>query len=247
MSKKIFLSIAVIFIVLLSMLTFPGCSDNVNSTAESDFAYDLILQLPRTYVGETDGIIYESLESYKTSFSQTQTKMALASVECIDTVFYVTIQHYGEDRVITGKSVAKCRVTSVHEKFNNSELDNGSIVELKQSCYILPKNEEDFIRMFESFGAVYRRDSGGDIIDMEINDGDYLLEYQENVEYKLIMHHDVLPMEAGQGYTGAIVSYESGNTIQYLAPTKNTQRYEVFQMSQSQINLATEIKEVFAN
>lgn len=245
MKKNSSMLAIVITLAMFSILLFTGCmntpSDNSSKT-ESGFNYDLILQLPQSYVGEADNVVYESLDNFKTkTFSQTQTKGALSSVECIETIFYITIRHDGEDIMVSGKAIAKCKVTSVRETFNNYNIKVGSIVELEQDYYIMPQNEKDSLDMFESFGATFQKDSNGEIIGMKIDDGDYILKYNKGVEYMLKINHDVLPLEAGKSYTGAIVSYESRNTILYLAPTENTQRYEVFQMSQSQINLATEI------
>ena len=232
--------LSIVAILLLTSLFFVGCSNT--SPDNNDTIYDLLLQMSKTYIGEMCNVEYESLEQYKSeTFSNEMIQGAFAIVECIDTDFYITVRHDGEDIMISGKSVAKCRVVDLDEVFNNYDVKVDKILEFVQDYYLIPTNEQDKINMFKSFGVEFKEDTVG----MEIKDGDYILEVQENVDYTLNLHNDTLPMEAGQKYTGAIISDNSVNTIHYLSPLENAQRYETFQMSQSTMNIATEIKEIF--
>lgn len=237
--------------MLLASLVLTGCSNSLpNSRQEggNDFNYDLLLQMPKNYVGEADNVEYESLEQFKNQvFSKELVPGAVATIECIDTVFYITVRHDGEDIMITGKAVSKCKVVTIGESFNNYNVKSNAIVELVQDYYVIPTNEKDTMDMFESFGANFIKDSTGATIGMEIKDGDYALQIKKGVDYTLKIRNDVLPMEPGIKYTGAIISHETTNTVQYLSPVEKTQRYEVFQMSESVMNIATEIKHNFSN
>ena len=247
--KKVFLVIATA--MLLASLILTGCSDlrpNNKQKAESDLNYDLLLRMPKDYVGEADNVVYESLEQFKTkTFSGEAVSGTIATIECIDTVFYITVRHDGEDIMISGKAVSKCKIVAIEETFNNYNVKNNTVVEIVQDYYVTPTNEEDAIDMFESFGADFIKDSIGMTIGMEIKDGDYALQIKEGVNYTLKLQDDVLPMEPGVKYTGAIISYKSTNAIQYLLPVEDTQRYDSFQMSESVMNIATEIKRNLAS
>lgn len=242
--RKVFLVIATA--MLLASLILTGCSNSLpNSVQEggNDFNYDLLLQMQKNYVGEADNVEYESLKQFKNQvFSKDLVQGALATIECVDTAFYITVRHDGEDIMITGKAVSKCKVVTIGETFNDYNVKSNTIIELVQDYYVMPTNEKDTIDMFESFGANFIKDSTGATIGMEIKDGDYALEIKKGVDYTLKIRNDVLPMEPGIKYTGAIISHGSINAVQYLSPVENTQRYEAFQMSESVINIATEIK-----
>ena len=238
-------------VMLLISLILTGCSDSPTDNvqkSENDFNYDLLLQMPKSYVGEADNAEYESLEQFKSqTFSKEIVRGAVATIECIDTAFYITVRNDGEDIMISGKAVSKCKIVTVGEIFNGYNVKNGSIVELVQDYYVIPTNEKDAEDMFESFGAKFTKDSTGANVKMEIKDGDYLLQIKKDVDYTLKIRNDVLPMEPGPKYTGAVISYESTNTVQYLSPVENVQRYETFQMSESVVKVASEIKHNFAN
>lgn len=247
--RKVFLFFATA--MLLASLVLTGCSNSLpNSKQEgkNDFNYSLLLQMPKEYVGEADNVEYASLEQFKNHvFSKELVSGAIATIECVDTVFYITVRHDGEDIMISGNTVSKCKIVTIGESFNSHSTRNNAIVEVVQDYYVIPTNEKDTMDMFESFGANFIKDSTGEIIGMEIEDGNYALQLKNGVDYTLKICNDVLPMEPGIKYTGAIISYESVNTVQYLSPVENTQRYEDFQMSESVMNIATEIKQNFEN
>lgn len=244
--KKVFS--VIVAAMLLASLILTGCSD---SRSDRENNYDLLLQMPKDYVGEPDNVGCESLEQFKNlTFSQKDVSGTIASIECIDTAFYITyitVRHDGEDIMISGKAVSRCKIIAVEETFNDYNAKSNTIVEVVQDYYITPTNEEDAIDMFKSFGADFIKDSTGEITGMEIKDGDYALQIKEGVNYTLKIQDDVLPMEPGVKYTGAIISYKSTNTVQYLLPAENTQRYDAFQMSKSVMNIATEIKHSLTN
>ena len=236
--KRILL--VIITVILLTSSILIGCS---NSHDIEPFNYDLLLQMPKKYIGEADSVEYESLEQFKKHvFSNDIVKGALATIECIDTVFYITVRHDNEDIMISGKAMLKCKIVAVGETFNGYNVKNDTVVELVQDYYIIPTDEEDSVDMFESFGASFVKDAKGAVIGMEIEDGDYLLQIKEGVDYTLKIRNDVLPMESGIKYTGAIISHESTDTVQYLMPVENTQRYETFKMRESVVNIAAELK-----
>ena len=247
---KRILSVAVIVMVLIPLI-LTGCSDSLPDSVQeggNDFNYDLLLQMPKNYVGEVDNEEYESLEQFKNQvFSKKLVSGALATIECVDTVFYITVRHDGEDIMATGKAVSKCKVVTIGETFNNYNVKSNAIVELVQDYYVFPTNEKDAVDMFESFGATIIKDSTGATIGMELKDGDYALQIEKGVDYTLKIRNDVLPMEPGTKYTGVIISHESINYMQYLSPVENAQRYEAFQMSESVEKIASEIKNNFAN
>lgn len=245
MRKNIALFTVGVTILAISLLAFTGC---MNNSSANSISYDTLLQLPKTYIGEPHGILYESFNHYKTEmFSENKMSGAIASVECIDTTFYITVRHDGEDIMLSGKAIAKCKVTALKETFNNFSSKSNSIVEVEQNYYIMPTNEHDTLDMLESFGAVLEKDETGEIIGMDINDGDYVLKYQEGVAYTLKIRPDTLPLEKGKSYTGVIISCDGKSDINFLSPVESTQRYEGFQMSQSVKNIAAEIKGAFVN
>ena len=240
--KRILL--VIITVILLTSSILIGCSNSHDKI--EPFNYDLLLQMPKKYIGEADSVEYESLEQLKKHvFSNDIVKGALATIECIDTVFYITVRHDNEDIMISGKAMSKCKIVAVGETFNGYNVKNDTVVELVQDYYIIPTDEEDSVDMFESFGASFVKDAKGAVIGMEIEDGDYLLQIKEGVDYTLKIRDDVLPMESGIKYTGAIISHESTDTVQYLMPIENTQRYESFQVRESVVNIATELKRTF--
>lgn len=234
--KKTISTFLITTILMLTMLN--GCSN-----PESTFNYDLLLQMPKIYVGEADNVIYESLEQFKEqTFSDKSVSGAIATIECVNNDFYITIRHDGEDIMFSGKTVSKCNVVTVGETFNNCSISRDSTVELVQDYYLFPLDENEIINMLESFGVNFIKNSAGTIIKAEIEDGDYLLQVKETNNYTLKICNDVLPMEPGKKYTGAIISSEPITAVMYLSPLENTQRYETFQMSESTTNIATAIK-----
>ena len=241
--KRILL--VIITVILLTSSILIGCSNSQHKDVQAieSLNYDLLLQMPKNYIGEADSVEYESLEQFKKHvFSNDIVKGALATIECIDTVFYITVRHDDEDVMISGKAVSKCKIVTVGETFNSYNAKSDTVVELVQDYYIIPTDEEDSVDMFESFGASFIKDAKGAVIEMKIEDGDYLLQIKEGVDYTLKIRNDVLPMESGIKYTGAIISHESTDTVQYLMPIENTQRYETFKMRESVVNIATELK-----
>lgn len=243
---KKYLLAAIVVLLLMSMI-FTGCSNTISGNNKGETMYDLLLQMPKIYVGESDDLEYESLKQYKSEvFSNKMIKGALATLECIDTVFYITVRHDGEDVMISGKAVAKCKVVALDEIFNNYDVKSDSVLEFAQDYYLIPTNDNDKVDMFKSFGADFIEDSTGAIVEMKIKDGDYVLEIQEHIDYTLKIHKNTLPMESGKKYTCAISSYDSFVNVQYLSPVESDQRYEAFQMSQSTIDIAREIKNKFA-
>ena len=244
--KRILL--VIITVILLTSSILIGCSNSQHKDVQAieSLNYDLLLQMPKNYIGEADSVEYESLEQFKKHvFLNDIVQGALATIECIDTVFYITVRHDDEDVMISGKAVSKCKIVTVGETFNGYNVKNDTVVELVQDYYIIPTDEEDSVDMFESFGASFVKDAKGGVIEMKIEDGDYLLQIKEGVDYTLKIRNDVLPMESGIKYTGAIISHESTDTVQYLMPIENTQRYETFKMRESVVNIATELKRTF--
>ncbi len=227
-------------LILFITLLFVGCSNKLYNKG-IDFNYDLLLQMTRQYLSEQDDYdCYTSLTDLKTRLSQYEhTQSAFATVECIDTDFYITVRHSDGDIMISGKSVSKCNVVCIGEIFNNYNIKENTVVEIVQDFYIIPTNEKDKLDMFKSFGAKITSDK------MKIKDGDYLLRLQEDVDYTLKIHENVLPMEPGMQYTCAILSYDSITTAQFLLPTDNAQRYEDFQISEDEMNIANEIQQTF--
>ena len=241
--KRILLVIITVILLTSSILIGSSNSQHKDVQAIKSLNYDLLLQMPKNYIGEADSVEYESLEQFKKHvFSNDIVKGALATIECIDTVFYITVRHDDEDVMISGKAVSKCKIVTVGETFNSYNAKSDTVVELVQDYYIIPTDEEDSVDMFESFGASFVKDAKGGVIEMKIEDGDYLLQIKEGVDYTLKIRNDVLPMESGIKYTGAIISHESTDTVQYLMPIENTQRYETFKMRESVVNIATELK-----
>ena len=235
--------------IIIAIILFTGCTNNPSDAVEptkSDFSYDMLLQLPKTYIGNPNNIEYESLNQYITEcFSDSQNKGAIASVECVETIFYITVRHDGEDIMVSGKAVAKSKITSIIEKYNGFDIKPETIVELEQDYYIMPIHEKDALEMFKSFGATFHEDSTGEVSGMDIKDGNYVLKIKENVDYTLKINYNVLPLENGECYTGVITGNNSVSTIQFLSPVENTQRYEAFQMNQSTANIASEVKSKF--
>ncbi len=244
--KRILL--VIITVILLTSSILIGCSNSQHEDEQTieSLNYDLLLQMPKKYIGEAGSVEYESLEQFKKHvFLNDIVQGALATIECIDTVFYITVRHDNEDIMISGKAMSKCKIVTVGETFNGYNVKNDTVVELVQDYYIIPTDEEDSVDMFESFGASFIKDSKGAVIGMKIEDGDYLLQIKEGVDYTLKIRNDVLPMESGIKYTGAIISHESTDTVQYLMPIENTQRYGSFQVRESVVNIATELKRTF--
>lgn len=243
MKKIILMFFAALLIVSLN---FTGCSFDNGEKKQLD--YDSLLQMPKTYVGIADKVEYESFAQYKEEvFSKKLNQGALVTIECIDTAFYITVRHSDGDIMISGKAISKCKVSSVGDTFNGFDLEKDSLVELEQDYYLMPTTEQDALAMFESFGAVFLRDSDGAVTGMELSDGDYLLTIQNGVEYTLKLYEDALPMESGKLYTGALVSRDSKQTVQYLSPLEDTDRYNAFRMSQSTLTVAGEIKAALSN
>ena len=244
MTKRIkYLSLLLAVIMCFSLLTFVGC-DSEQETA-NNFNYDQLLEMPIEYVGESDRIVFESWDQYKEYISSRETaRAAVAAIECIDTVFYITVRHDGEDIMTSGKAVSRCKVVAVGEKFNNCNIENGAIVEIVQNYYLYPRNNKVKIEMFESFGADFEKNLKGEVVGMKIDDGDYALKIKDVSDYKLkIFDSVVLPMEPGVKYTGVVWSGESTNFVEYLSPAENTQKYDVFRIDGTTKKIAAEVKQ----
>ena len=244
MTKRIkYLSLLMAVIMCFSLLTFVGC-DSEQETA-NNFNYDQLLEMPIEYVGESDRIVFESWEQRKEYIlSRGIARAAVAAIECIDTVFYITVRRDGEYIETSGKAVSRCKVVAVGEKFNNCDIENGAIVEIVQRYFIYPKNEKDYIEMFESFGADFEKNLKGEVVGMKIDDGDYALKIKDVSDYTLkISGCDVLPMEPGVKYTGVVWPGESRGGVSYLSPVENTQKYDVFRIDGTTKKIAAEVKQ----
>ncbi len=239
--KKFFLAFAATVTVLF--LAFTGCSSGDTGEGSLYLDYNVLLQMPKSYVSHVERVECESLAQYKEEFfSHPAVQGALVTVECIDTVFYVTV----EDVYIAGKAVTRCKITDVGEKFNGYAPEIESVVEVEQDYYIFPAEEKDTAKMLESFGASFSRNFFGKITEMELKEGEYPLKIQEGVEYELKLSEDVLPMESGKQYTGILTPYKENCAIQYLLPLEETDRYDGFRRSPSVLKLAGEIKDSFS-
>lgn len=206
-------------ILTLSLLLFSGCSSNKSdneSTEKSAFPWDVIQKLPKSYMIDPDYVLdnaYSSMEEYKNEvFVQGQTSGSLVLYECVDCTPYITIRRDGESLYVEGKTVVKFKITSVLESFNGHKISKGQSIESTQAYYIMPKNDQDIIKMLESFGAKIEKDSDGNPIDAKISDGDYVLQYDETVEYELIIHYSDVLCEVGQQRKGFI----EGTDGQYI-------------------------------
>lgn len=219
--KKQITAITLTLALLFSVLLFSGCSSNKSdneSTQKPAFPQDVILKLPKSYVSHSD-YAYSSVEEYKNEvFVQRQTPGSLVLYECVDYTPYITIRHDGESLYIEGKTVVKCKITSVLESFNGHKISKGQYIELKQGYYIMPQNDQDVMKMLESFGAKIEKDSDGNPIDAKISDGDYVLQYDENVEYELKLSHNDVVMEVGQQYKGFITASDDKYFVSYVFP-----------------------------
>lgn len=239
--RKIF--VVLIAVLMIMSMIFTGCSNDNGSEHNQALDYDLLLQMPRSYVGIVYNVEYESLAQFKEEMFTTRTfSGAFVMLECVDTAFYVTIRHSGNDVMISGKAVAKCKIADIGESFNQFSLEKNSYIGVEQDYYLYPVSEEDAVAMFESFGADFTRDSDGTITGMEISDGDYLLEIRDDVQYELKLYTDVLPMAAEKMYTGAVILCDGKSTVQFLSPVEATDRYDEFTMSQSSLTISTAIK-----
>ena len=226
--------------ILKNDVTFtPLLATNDTVKEENNFNYDLLLQMPKEYIDVKDNAVYDSLEQFKAqTYSNKDVFGAIATIECIDTAFYITV---GPDTEISGKTVSKCKIVA-DETFNDYDIKFETIVEIVQNYYLVPTNEEDVIDMLESFGAEFKIDSMGCCFEINLKEGDYVLQIKDGVSYTLKLQDNVLPMEPGVKYTGAIIICKKAITAQYLLPVEDTQRYDSFQMSKSVMNIATEIK-----
>lgn len=248
--KKTTTFVLAIAIMSFLLFSFSGCNNQQSDGTKEDssgFDYDMILRMPKTYLGtEDDCVGFDSLSHYTSEvFSDQNSKGALASFECLDTTFYITISHMDDKPVLSGKAVVRCKVVSVGEVFNNFSIAVGSVFETTQDYFLLPEAGESTVALLESLGGVCQKDENGNIINWEIADGDFLLERKENTTYELKIYHGTLPLENGKTYTGAICSYSSGSNfyIDYVAPMENAQRYEGFLMSESESLIAAQIKD----
>lgn len=238
----------IIMVILFASLVLVGCSDSLSGNEQetaNNFNYDQLLEMPIEYVGESDRIVFESWDQHKEYIlSRGVDRAAVAAIECIDTVFYITVRRDGEYIETSGKAVSRCKVVAVGEKFNNCDIENGAIVEIVQNYYLYPKNEKDNIEMFESFGAVFEKNIKGEIVGVELDDGDYALKIKDGVDYTLkIFDSDELPMEPGVKYTGVVWPGESRGGVEYLSPVENTQRYDVFRIDGTTKKIAAEVKQ----
>lgn len=219
MIKKQITAITLTFALLFSVLLFSGCSSNKSdneSTQKYAFPKDMILNLPKSYMSDPDYVLdpeYSSMEDYKNKvFVQGQTPGSLVLYECVDYIPYITLRHDGDSWYMEGKTVVKFKITSVIESYNGHKISEGELIESTYSYYIMPKNEDGIIKVLESFGAKIEKDAEGNPIDVKISDGDYVLQYDETVEYELIIHYSDVLCEVGQQRKGFI----EGTDGQYI-------------------------------
>ncbi len=231
-------------VIILALIVFlTGCSAGNSGDETLHLDYDVLLQMPKSYVSIADKVSFESLTQYKEfMFKQRPIQGAFVTLESIDTVFYVTVWHDGGEVYTAGKAVTRCKITDVGETFNGYTTKKDSVIEIEQDYYIEPIDEKDALNMFESFGAVFTRDFFGEIVKMELEEGDYLLKIQKDVKYELKLYDDVLPMESGKTYTGVLKLLDGKNTVDLLSPLEETDRYDAFRMSSETKKLAAEVQ-----
>ena len=215
-----------------------------SGASEVGFSYDALQQMQKDYyiLGVTeDETRYESLKQFETEvFQKRKIAGALTILECIENNVYITIRHHGENAIISGKTVSKCRVVKVGETFNNCSLENDTVLDLTQHYYPYQISEQDEADMFESFGATIEKDAGGAGIGMEIEDGDYLLGMKEGIDYKLVISMGELPMRPGGKYTCALA-----DTLQYpefLESLNDHTEHYAFKRSASAALIAGELR-----
>ena len=222
--KKQITAITLTFALLFSVLLFSGCSSNKSddeSAEKSAFPWDVIQKLPKSYMIDPDYVLdnaYSSMEEYKNEvFVQGQTSGSLVLYECVDYIPYITLRHDGDSWYMEGKTVVKFKITSVIESYNGHKISEGELIESTYSYYIMPKNEDGIIKVLESFGAKIEKDAEGNPIDVKISDGDYVLQYDENVEYELMIHYSDVLMEVGQQYKGFITGSDDQYSVSYVS------------------------------
>lgn len=231
--------------LLLTALLFSGCTEE-----KSGFSYDKLLEMKKDYVAEVDKVYLGSYQDYKTLIENVHSKDVTACFECLETTFYITTRDAEDGLIyIEGKTVNKCKVTAIYESFNGCPVTVGTVVDVVQSYYIDPIDDDDMNECLERYGAVHTRDSSGKVIKTEIADGDYVLEYRDDVEYRMVFVERELPMEVGVSYTGVLSErgFDTCFWVNFLSPQENTQRYDVFTIDEDDAVIAAEIKALFTN
>lgn len=228
--------------LLLTALLFSGCAEE-----KSDFSYDKLLEMKKDYVAEVCNVYLGSYQDYKTLIENVHSKDVTACFECLETTFYTTIRNADDGFYMTGKTVNKCKITAIYESFNGCSVTVGTVVDVVQSYYIDPIDDDDTNECLERYGAVHTRDSSGKVIKTEIADGDYVLEYRDDVEYRVVFREYELPMEVGKSYTGVLRQEEDAVYVDFLAVQDNTQRYDEFRGYEDVEEIAAEIKALFTD
>ncbi len=241
--KTIIVELPAVFLVMLFLGTllfgFDGCANKI-SREDSFFE---ISQMPKMYVGDIDKKDYGSLASFEKEIFQNKKKQGgVVMLVCIENKHYITISHNGEDVVVTGKTVAKCRVEDVGEVFNGFEAKEGSVVEFEQQYYLLPQDSEDTLKILESLGAELQYDLSGNASRIEMEDGDYELPYDEGIDFRIKIWEDVLPLDQNEQYTCLLMTENNRTTALYLWPIENAERYSSFNLSQSYCKVAEEVQ-----
>ncbi len=237
--------IAIIVLLSLPALLFSGCAEK-----KSGFSYDKLLEMRKDYVAEIDKMYLGSYQEYKALIENVLSKGVTACFECLETTFYTTIRD-AEDGCfyLEGKTVNKCKITAINESFNGCSATVGTVVDVVQSYYIEPINYDDKCECLERYGAVHTRDSSGKVIKTEIAEGDYVLEYRDDVEYRMVFTEHELPMEVGMSYTGVLTEREFDACFwaSFLSPQESTQRYDAFTIDADDAVIAAEIKALFTD
>lgn len=231
--------------VCFLLVLLNGCYHQTTDSSQG-FSFALPNRFNKVYIGESDGPLYESFDSYKQTVIQEHgIKGAIVAFHCIEVTPYISISHQGDDIIVSGKTVAKCIIDAVAESFNGCELTSDSTVTIEQQYYFEPASEDDCIKMFKEFGAELQTDQLGNLIGMTVGDGDYVLQHKDDVEYVLKLHKDVLPLSVEQNYSGLLLLENGKEAIRFILPTGDIKAYESFVISDNYSIIANEIKNYF--
>lgn len=238
-----------VLVLIYSFASLFGCNHSTNRTnsLNQSFSFEMLNSLEKVYVGESDAPLYETLDSFSQAIIQgKKAKCALVLFHCVEVTPYITISHHGDDIIVSGKTIAKCIIDEVAESYNDFKLSEKTSVEIEQKYYFEPASEEECIKMFEEFGAQFQSNELGELIGMDINDGDYVLTLKTNVDYLLKIHKDVLPLMLEQYYTGLLLIENGKDRIVFISPKDELEMYNSFLISDNYLTIANEIKHILS-
>lgn len=247
MKKKTISALILAALLLTGLFVFGGCG------SAKPLSFDALMHGTIDFTPDPDRIVLEDLAELLDYNSQRGLKGAFVCGEVTGTRHFIAYD--AEDGSFEGYSVSTVRLSGVNDLGRTAGFAVGDTVDIV----------DDYGVYFKDYGDLFEllsRESGRSVrseADLEkLEDGTFEVVPVEGKEYTVLLHENILPMEAGRSYTfclreynGSREGYERLCACSYAAPfggqdtLKTLAEKYGFRFSEDYVRIAEEISRLF--